>query len=87
MTGAIADLHFAPTGQAKDNLLKENKKADSIFVTGNTAIDALNTTVRDAYSHPVLDQVGEDKMILLTAHRRENLGEPMEKCSRPSAEL
>lgn len=78
MTGAIADLHFAPTGQAKDNLLKENKKADSIFVTGNTAIDALNTTVRDGYSHPVLDQVGEDKMILLTAHRRENLGEPME---------
>ena len=78
MTGAIADLHFAPTGQARDNLLKENKKADSIFVTGNTAIDALRTTVREGYSHPVLDQVGEDKMILLTAHRRENLGEPME---------
>ncbi|MGG1246406.1 non-hydrolyzing UDP-N-acetylglucosamine 2-epimerase [Bacillus spizizenii] len=78
MTGAIADLHFAPTGQAKDNLLKENKKADSIFVTGNTAIDALRTTVRDGYSHPVFDQVGEDKMVLLTAHRRENLGKPME---------
>lgn len=61
MTGAIADLHFAPTGRAKENLLKENKKADAIFVTGNTAIDALRTTVRDGYSHPVLDQAGEGK--------------------------
>lgn len=78
MTGAIADLHFAPTGQAERQFIKRKQKADSIFVTGNTAIDALNTTVRDGYSHPVLEQVGEDKMILLTAHRRENLGEPME---------
>ncbi|MEC1436168.1 non-hydrolyzing UDP-N-acetylglucosamine 2-epimerase [Bacillus spizizenii] len=78
MTGAIADLHFAPTDQSRANLEKENKKAESIFVTGNTAIDALNTTVKEHYSHPVLDRVGNCKMILLTAHRRENLGKPME---------
>ncbi|MBL4966660.1 non-hydrolyzing UDP-N-acetylglucosamine 2-epimerase [Bacillus halotolerans] len=78
MTGAIANLHFAPTIQAQENLLKENKEPDAIFVTGNTAIDALNTTVRDEYSHPVLEKIGSDKMILLTAHRRENLGQPME---------
>lgn len=78
MTGVIADLHFAPTDQSRANLEKENKKPETIFVTGNTAIDALNTTVKEHYSHPVLDKVGNSKMILLTAHRRENLGEPME---------
>ncbi|KXZ20552.1 UDP-N-acetyl glucosamine 2-epimerase [Bacillus nakamurai] len=78
MTGAIADLHFAPTAQAKQNLLNENKKTDSIFVTGNTAIDALRTTVHTNYSHRIIDKIGADKMILLTAHRRENLGQPME---------
>ncbi|MCY7945879.1 UDP-N-acetylglucosamine 2-epimerase (non-hydrolyzing) [Bacillus atrophaeus] len=78
LTGSIADLHFAPTDQAMQNLLRENKNPETIFVTGNTAIDALNTTVHEGYSHSVLDRLGEDKMILLTAHRRENLGKPME---------
>ncbi|NPC94347.1 UDP-N-acetylglucosamine 2-epimerase (non-hydrolyzing) [Bacillus sp. WMMC1349] len=78
LTGSIADLHFAPTSQAKQNLLQENKNSDTIFVTGNTAIDALNTTVKDSYSHPVLDKLNGDRMVLLTAHRRENLGQPME---------
>ncbi|WP_404329995.1 non-hydrolyzing UDP-N-acetylglucosamine 2-epimerase [Mesobacillus maritimus] len=77
LTGVIADLHFSPTVKSQENLLKENKKADSIFVTGNTAIDALSTTVSDTYNHPILEKLGSDKMILLTAHRRENLGEPM----------
>lgn len=77
LTGVIADYHFAPTKKAKQNLLNENKKKDAIFVTGNTAIDALTTTVSEEYSHPILDKIGNDKMILLTAHRRENLGEPM----------
>lgn len=77
MVGVMADFHFAPTLQSRDNLLREGKKEDTIFVTGNTAIDALQTTVKEDYHHPVLDWIGEDKMILLTAHRRENLGEPM----------
>lgn len=77
-TGIIADIHFAPTEVSKSNLLLEGKDENKIFVTGNTAIDALNTTVRDNYSHEVLKWVGNDKMILLTAHRRENLGENME---------
>lgn len=77
LTGVMADLHFAPTEKAKMNLLKENKEEKSIFVTGNTAIDALKTTVKEDYHHPVLEKIGNDKMILLTAHRRENLGEPM----------
>jgi UDP-N-acetylglucosamine 2-epimerase (non-hydrolysing) len=77
LTGVIADLHFSPTVQSQENLIHENKKAESIFVTGNTAIDALSTTVSDTYSHPILEKLGKDKMVLLTAHRRENLGEPM----------
>lgn len=77
LTGVMADLHFAPTENSKENLLKENKDEQLIFVTGNTAIDALKTTVRENYSHPVLDKLGDDRMILLTAHRRENLGQPM----------
>ncbi|MEC0697143.1 non-hydrolyzing UDP-N-acetylglucosamine 2-epimerase [Bacillus atrophaeus] len=78
MTGVIADVNFAPTSQAEQNLLKEHKKSDTIFVTGNTAIDALKTTVSENYHHPIFDQLGSSRMILLTAHRRENLGEPME---------
>ncbi|AWD89351.1 MULTISPECIES: non-hydrolyzing UDP-N-acetylglucosamine 2-epimerase [Bacillus] len=78
MTGAIADIHFAPTQRAKQNLLNENKKESSIFVTGNTAIDALHTTVHSEYSHNIIEKIGNDRMILLTAHRRENLGQPME---------
>ena len=77
LTGVMADLHFAPTPKSAENLLNENKPEDEIFITGNTAIDALTTTVKDEYSHPVLDQLGDDRLILLTAHRRENLGEPM----------
>ncbi|MCY7492428.1 non-hydrolyzing UDP-N-acetylglucosamine 2-epimerase [Bacillus safensis] len=82
MTGSIADIHFAPTHEAKQNLLIENKKEETIFVTGNTAIDALQTTVTEQYQHPILEKIGTNKMILLTAHRRENLGQPMKNMFR-----
>lgn len=82
LTGVMADLHFAPTAMSAENLLKENKPNESIFITGNTAIDALKTTVKSEYSHPVLDKIGNDRLILLTAHRRENLGEPMRNMFR-----
>lgn len=78
LTGVLADLHFAPTSQSKNNLLEENKVEDTIFITGNTAIDALQRTVKPHYSHPVLDKIGDDRLILMTAHRRENTGKPME---------
>lgn len=77
MVGCMADLHFAPTELSASNLIKEGKNKDNIFITGNTAIDAMSTTVDDDYKHNVLDWVGNDRMILLTAHRRENLGDPM----------
>ena len=82
LTGVMADLHFAPTEVSKENLLKENKPAEAIFVTGNTAIDALQTTVSEEYSHPVLEKIGGDRLILLTAPRRENLGDPMRNMFR-----
>ena len=82
ITGVIADLHFAPTKQSAQNLLNENKKEDMIFITGNTAIDALKTTVTDTYQHEVLQKLGNDRLILLTAHRRENLGDPMRNMFR-----
>lgn len=75
--GIFARYHFAPTQKAKDNLVREGKDESHIFVTGNTVIDALKTTVRKNYTHPILDWVGESRMVLLTAHRRENLGEPL----------
>lgn len=75
--GIISQYNFAPTELSKENLLKEGKKSDTIFVTGNTAIDALKTTVRKNYRHPELEWVNEGRLILLTAHRRENLGKPM----------
>lgn len=75
--GIIAQYNFAPTEAAKRNLLKEGKKESSIFVTGNTAIDALKTTVKQNYSHLQLEWVGNSRLILITAHRRENLGDPM----------
>lgn len=78
IVGLLADLNFAPTQQAKNNLLKEGKTAESIFVTGNTAIDALKTTIDKNYYNSIYDWIDEDKLILLTAHRRENLGQPME---------
>ncbi len=77
-----AALHFAPTEKARQNLLREGKKEDTIFVTGNTAIDALKTTVRKDYSHPVLDWAKGSRLILITAHRRENLGDPMRRLFR-----
>lgn len=79
---AIGDLYFAPTELSKSNLLKENVDESKIFITGNTAIDALKTTVREEYSNEVIDWVGNDRMILLTAHRRENLGDPMRNIFR-----
>jgi UDP-N-acetylglucosamine 2-epimerase (non-hydrolysing) len=82
LTGVLADLHFSPTSKSAENLMRENKKEDSIFITGNTAIDALETTVKNTYSHEVLDSIGEDRLILMTAHRRENLGEPMRSMFR-----
>nr|WP_309141625.1 UDP-N-acetylglucosamine 2-epimerase (non-hydrolyzing) [Priestia megaterium] len=82
LTGALADLHFAPTSKSAANLLEENKSEETIFVTGNTAIDALNTTVLEDYSHPMLEHLGNDRLLLLTAHRRENLGEPMRNMFR-----
>lgn len=78
VTGIIADMHFTPTNTSKENLIKEGKYSDDIYVTGNTAIDALKTTIQKGYNNKILDKIKSDRMILLTAHRRENLGENME---------
>ena len=78
----ISRYNFAPTEQARQNLLSEGKRPESIFVTGNTAIDALRTTVREDYSHPELVWASDSRLILITAHRRENLGEPMKNIFR-----
>ncbi len=75
--GILADYNFAPTEMSKENLLKEGKKPESIYVTGNTAIDALKTTVREEYTHEHLEWAKGSRLIMITAHRRENLGEPM----------
>ena len=75
--GIISQYNFAPTPLSKSNLIREGKKESSIYVTGNTVIDAMKHTVRDDYTHPELEWVGEDKLIFITAHRRENLGDPM----------
>ncbi|MEG0285631.1 MAG: UDP-N-acetylglucosamine 2-epimerase (non-hydrolyzing) [Vagococcus sp.] len=75
--GLFSTLNFAPTEQAAQNLINEGKDAASIYVTGNTAIDALNTTVEESYTSPIIDWVGDSQLIVLTAHRRENYGEPM----------
>ncbi|WP_333589831.1 non-hydrolyzing UDP-N-acetylglucosamine 2-epimerase [Ligilactobacillus acidipiscis] len=78
MTDVLSDLYFAPTEQSKQNLLQENHPSDQIFVTGNTAIDALHETVQKDYHHSALDKIAaENRMILVTMHRRENQGEPM----------
>ena len=82
MVDCVADLFFAPTELSKDNLLKENKPEEKIYVTGNTAIDALKTTISDEYNHEMFEWVGNDKLIMLTAHRRENIGKPMENIFR-----
>lgn len=78
----ISQYNFAPTELSKQNLLNEGKKPESIFVTGNTVIDALKTTVRESYSHPELEWAKGSRLILITAHRRENLGEPMKNMFR-----
>ncbi|MCI9087250.1 MAG: UDP-N-acetylglucosamine 2-epimerase (non-hydrolyzing) [Clostridia bacterium] len=77
-TSIIAKYNFAPTEMAKSNLIQEGKEKDTIYVTGNTAIDALKTTVNDKYTNSLLDWVGNDRLVVLTAHRRENLGKPLE---------
>ena len=78
----ISQYNFAPTKLSKQNLIREGKPESSIFVTGNTAIDALKTTVREDYHHPELDWAAGSRLILITAHRRENLGEPMKHMFR-----
>ena len=80
--GIISQYNFAPTPQARDNLLREGKDPASIYVTGNTVIDAMRHTVRTDYRHPALDWVGDRKLIFITAHRRENLGVPMRRMFR-----
>lgn len=75
--GIVSDMNFAPTERSKNNLLREGKKEETIYVTGNTAIDALNLTVDEEYSDEITEWIGDDRLIVLTAHRRENLGEPM----------
>lgn len=80
--GLIAKYNFAPTELSKNNLINEGKNPSTIFVTGNTVIDAMQHTVKDDYHHPELDWVGDSKFILITAHRRENLGQPMHNMFR-----
>jgi|SRR5699024_7793962 len=82
LTGVMADLHFSPTEKAKQNLLNENKLEESIYITGNTAIDALKTTVDNTYSNPIIDNLGNKRLVLMTAHRRENLGNNMNQMFR-----
>lgn len=80
MTDDLTDLYFAPTSLSKQNLLKENHNSDNIYITGNTAIDALKQTVQKDYHHEVLDKIkAGNKIILVTMHRRENQGEPMRR--------
>lgn len=78
----IAKYNFAPTEMSKNNLLKEGRSEENIYVTGNTAIDALKTTVKKDYTHPELEWASDSRLIMLTAHRRENLGEPMHNMFR-----
>jgi len=78
----LATYNFAPTELSKENLVKEGKDESTIYVTGNTAIDALKTTVREGYTHPELEWAGDSRLIMITAHRRENLGQPMRNMFR-----
>ena len=80
--GIVAKYNFSPTELSKENLLREGKNPASIYVTGNTAIDALKTTVREEYTHPELEWAKDSRLIMITAHRRENLGEPMHNMFR-----
>ena len=78
----VTDFNFAPTNASRDNLLREGKRPETIFVTGNTGIDALKTTVRANFTHPELEWAADSRLVMLTAHRRENLGEPMRRIFR-----
>ena len=80
--GIVSQYNFAPTRMAADNLVKEGKDTEKIYITGNTVIDAMQHTVRANYNHPELEWVGDDKLIFITAHRRENLGQPMHNMFR-----
>jgi UDP-N-acetylglucosamine 2-epimerase (non-hydrolysing) len=80
--GIVADYHFAPTEHSKQNLIIEGKSPNSIIVTGNTVIDSLKTTLIRNYQHKLFDWIGNDRLILLTAHRRENIGDPMKQIFR-----
>lgn len=80
--GIVARYNFAPTEMSKENLVKEGKNPSTIYVTGNTAIDALKTTVRKDYTHEELEWAADSRLIMITAHRRENLGEPMRNMFR-----
>lgn len=80
--GVVCKYHFAPTESSRENLLREGKASDSIHVTGNTAIDALKTTVKSNYTHEHLSWASDSRLIMVTAHRRENLGEPMRNMFR-----
>lgn len=88
MVDDLADLYFAPTTRSKDNLIKENHPAHNIFVTGNTAIDALQETVKDNYNHEILQRINPNhRIILVTMHRRENQGKPMERVFKAIKEV
>ena len=80
--GIVAKYNFAPTELSRENLVREGKDESTIYITGNTAIDALKTTVRDDYTHPELEWASDSRLIMITAHRRENLGEPMHNMFR-----
>lgn len=86
LTGAMADIHFSPTGTSKENLLREGVREESIYITGNTAIDALKTTVKKDFEFYTEElkklDYGKKRVIMVTAHRRENLGEPLENICR-----
>lgn len=82
MVDCMTDMYFAPTELSKENLLKQNIDESKIYVTGNTAIDAMKTTVSKEYKNDIFNWIGNDRMILLTAHRRENLGDPMRNIFR-----
>ncbi|EGP4764141.1 non-hydrolyzing UDP-N-acetylglucosamine 2-epimerase [Enterococcus faecium] len=77
LTDTLADIYFAPTGMSKSNLLKEGRSEESVFITGNTAIDAMKYTIKKNYSNELLDKLVGKRIILVTMHRRENLGQPM----------
>lgn len=80
--GIVAKYNFAPTELSRENLVREGKNPDTIYVTGNTAIDALKTTIKDDYTHEQLEWASDSRLIMITAHRRENLGEPMKHMFR-----